>query len=120
MGRLARPSRSRSTHSTVRDATAWSAGGYARASLLENAAEASVELGLIDRAARLTDEISDHGPEEDDWVLHLVRAQVEICQDATERAVARVDAVVSSGIGGPASGCLREPADVRLGRLVGR
>ncbi len=75
--------------------------GDARANLLVNAADASVERGLIEAAAHLTDEITDHEPQADDEALHLVRAMVEICQDATERAVARMDAVDQLGLGGP-------------------
>jgi len=74
--------------------------GVMRALLLAHGAEALLELGLTGRAAELTDEIRDHVPEPDDWAAHMMRARVDVCQDAIERAVARVDAVRQLGLGG--------------------
>ena len=74
--------------------------GVARAVVLSHAVEASVELGLINSAAELTDEVSDQAPQQENWPVQLVRAQVEMCQDTAERALARVHAVRQLGVGG--------------------
>jgi len=76
--------------------------GVQRANLVAYAAEASLELGWIDRAAELTEEMRDDTPVLDDWPAQLVRARVEIGQDAIERAVARMDAVGQLGVSGQA------------------
>ncbi|GGN83926.1 LuxR family transcriptional regulator [Actinoplanes lobatus] len=80
---------------------AGAASRYPGGILRGNAAESLLERGLIDAAARLVADVHDRRPKRDDWNLHLLQAQVEICRGATESAVARARAVDLLGLAGP-------------------
>jgi len=80
---------------------AGAASGYPAAVLHHNAAEAFLERGLVDAAATLIAEVHDQAPRLDDWNLHLLQAQVEICRGAIAAAVARTRAVEMLDLTGP-------------------
>ncbi|MEV6303038.1 AAA family ATPase [Actinoplanes sp. NPDC051861] len=75
--------------------------GYPAAVLHHNAAEPLLEMGRVDAAAAVLAGVGDGPPQADDWNLHLLRAQVEICRGAVGEAVARTRAVESLGLAGP-------------------
>jgi tetratricopeptide (TPR) repeat protein len=80
---------------------AGAAAGHPGAVLHHNAAEALLERGLVDAAAMLLSDVDDSQPRRDDWNLHLLHAQVEICRGAIDSAVARTRAVDMLGLAGP-------------------
>ncbi|HEX6686687.1 MAG TPA: LuxR C-terminal-related transcriptional regulator, partial [Candidatus Limnocylindrales bacterium] len=80
---------------------AGAAAGYPGAVLHHNAAEALLERGLVDAAAMLVSEVRDREPRLDNWNLHLLQAQVEICRGEIDAAVARTRAVDLLGLAGP-------------------
>jgi hypothetical protein len=69
--------------------------------LHHNAAESLLERGLVDAAASVLADVGDGEPRLDDWNLHLCQALVEICQGATDSAVARLRAVDGMELAGP-------------------
>lgn len=80
---------------------AGAASGYPAAVLHHNAADALLERGLVDAAAMLISDVRDRRPRPDDWNLHLLQAQIEICRGAVDTAVARARAVDDLGLTGP-------------------
>jgi DNA-binding CsgD family transcriptional regulator/tetratricopeptide (TPR) repeat protein len=100
MGHLARAERA-ALEGLERARRAGAASGYPAAVLHHNAAEAFLERGLVDAAAMLISDVRDRRPRLDDWNLHLLQAQIEICRGAVDTAVARTRAVDELGLTGP-------------------
>jgi DNA-binding CsgD family transcriptional regulator/type II secretory pathway predicted ATPase ExeA len=77
------------------------ASGLEALILHANAAEALLEHGRVDDAAMLTADVTGGQPGPHNWLVHLNRAQVDLCRGAIDAAVARTHAVEMLGLIGP-------------------
>lgn len=64
-----------------------------------NVAEAWLQAGDVDRAARTIGRTTDQEFRHEDWALHLLRAQVEVARGRLEQALARVGRISAHRFG---------------------